>query len=131
MRKIKILFNSSSNLFEKDNGYSFDDITYEEKAEFHLKNSVFTEIKIISNEILYSAILKTNFEKRSHDKFTSYAWINKSKINYKDKEHTKLNGFEIIEKLDFIVGNLFTEDFVEDDNLEDTEYEYILCKIIL
>lgn len=33
--------------------------------------------------------------------------------------------------MDFIVGYLFTEDFIEEENFEDNEYEYILCKIII
>jgi len=116
---------------DKEHFNIYEEIKDEEKVEFHLKNSVNKEINIISIEKLYSATLKINFEKKSSDKLTTFAWLKASDISSKDLEATKTNGLEISNRIQFIVGSLFPEEISEEEMNTEKEHCYILCKIIV
>lgn len=87
-------------------------------------------MEIISVEKLYSPTMKINFDKRSLDKLVTYAWLNRNDIYFKDNETVRTNGLDISNKVQFVVGSLFSHELSEED-LHDKENNYILCKIIV
>ncbi len=74
--------------------------------------------------------MKINFEKRSAGKLVTYAWLNRNDIYFKEVEGVKTNGLEISNRMQFVVGSLFSEDLSEEE-MSDKEHNYILCKVIV
>jgi hypothetical protein len=119
---------NSENLDNKEQINFLNNKTDLEKTEFHLYNSLNKDFQIISCQSLYSPNFKTDFDKRSINKLTAYAWLNRNEINFKDIEQTKLNGLEISDRTPFIVGSIIPEG---DEIQYEKEQIYIFCKIII
>jgi hypothetical protein len=119
---------NSENLENKEQINFLYNKTDLEKTEFHLYNSLNKDFQIISCHSLYSPNFKIDFEKRSNNKLTTYAWLNRNEINFKDIEYTKLNGLEISDRTNFIVGSIIPE---EEEILYEKEQCFIFCKVII
>lgn len=98
-------------------------------AEFHLKSMVPYECEIKKMQVIFNPHMKSNFEKVSKNKLTTYAWVNTKTLDSNNSiSKIKSRGrFDIqIQGMDFLYGSIF-----ETTNHVEIESTFILCKLMI